>query len=255
MLGVIDIKADSALNQLVLIFGSCYILFDGGASLRLKVLKEVWITIVILATVGRADHRRDHRPCRATTCSAFLSSPCCSAPPSPRPIRQRWCRYSASSDQGPRGADGDERIGLQRCHRCDPHFRCARSRHGQGEFSCGDGALDLLKQAVVGIVAGGVTRLPGGAVDRARKIGDFLAEYAPVVTLMAVIGAYLGADDLQASGFMAVFVFGIVLGNKDVFGFRWKPGEAQKLDDYVRPLRSSCACSFSSCSAPRSISP
>ena len=50
--GAIDIKADSALNQLVLIFGSCYILFDGGASLRLKVLKEVWITIVILATVG-----------------------------------------------------------------------------------------------------------------------------------------------------------------------------------------------------------
>jgi NhaP-type Na+/H+ and K+/H+ antiporter len=50
--GVIDIKADSALNQLVLIFGSCYILFDGGASLRLKVLKEVWITIVILATAG-----------------------------------------------------------------------------------------------------------------------------------------------------------------------------------------------------------
>ena len=50
--GAIDIKADSALNQLVLIFGSCYILFDGGASLRLKVLKEVWITIVILATAG-----------------------------------------------------------------------------------------------------------------------------------------------------------------------------------------------------------
>ena len=50
--GLIDIKADSALNQLVLIFGSCYILFDGGASLRLKVLKEVWITIVILATAG-----------------------------------------------------------------------------------------------------------------------------------------------------------------------------------------------------------
>ena len=50
--GAIDIKADTALNQLVLIFGSCYILFDGGASLRLGILKEVWITIVILATVG-----------------------------------------------------------------------------------------------------------------------------------------------------------------------------------------------------------
>jgi len=50
---------------------------------------------------------------------------------------------------------------------------------------------------------------------------------------MAVIGAYLSADGLQASGFMAVFVFGIVLGNKDVFGFAMEPGEAQKLEDYV----------------------
>src|SRR3974390_1815564 len=48
----IDIKADSALNQLVLVFGSSYILFDGGASLRFTVLKEAWITIVVLATTG-----------------------------------------------------------------------------------------------------------------------------------------------------------------------------------------------------------
>src|SRR5262245_66611229 len=53
------------------------------------------------------------------------------------------------------------------------------------------------------------------------------------MTLMAVIGAYFAADGLEASGFMAVFVFGIVLGNKEALGFRMEPGEAQKLDDYV----------------------
>jgi len=58
-------------------------------------------------------------------------------------------------------------------------------------------------------------------------------DYAPVVTLMAVIGAYLGADGLQSSGFMAVFVFGIVLGNKDSFGFTMRAGEARRLDEYV----------------------
>src|SRR5476649_1012714 len=51
-LGLIDIKADSALNQIILLFGASYILFDGGASLRFSVLKHVWITIVTLATVG-----------------------------------------------------------------------------------------------------------------------------------------------------------------------------------------------------------
>src|ERR1700712_2794972 len=51
-LGLIDIKADSALNQIILLFGASYILFDGGASLRFNVLKRVWITIVVIATIG-----------------------------------------------------------------------------------------------------------------------------------------------------------------------------------------------------------
>src|SRR6266571_505824 len=51
-LGLIDIRADSALNQIILLFGASYILFDGGASLRLNVLKQVWITIVVIATIG-----------------------------------------------------------------------------------------------------------------------------------------------------------------------------------------------------------
>src|SRR5512140_868592 len=51
-LGLVDIKADSTVNQLILIFGSSYILFDGGASIKLKVLKEVWITLLVIATIG-----------------------------------------------------------------------------------------------------------------------------------------------------------------------------------------------------------
>src|SRR3978361_1853089 len=50
--GFIAVRADSALNQVILVFGACYILFDGGASLRFAVLKRVWITIVALATAG-----------------------------------------------------------------------------------------------------------------------------------------------------------------------------------------------------------
>jgi cell volume regulation protein A len=61
----------------------------------------------------------------------------------------------------------------------------------------------------------------------------FMAEYAPVVTLVAVISAYFAADGLHASGFMAVFVFGIVLGNKQTLGFQMQPGESQKLDEFI----------------------
>src|SRR5262249_30617235 len=55
----------------------------------------------------------------------------------------------------------------------------------------------------------------------------------PVVTLMAIIGTYFAADHLQSSGFIAVFVFGLVLGNKQAFGFAMDPDESRRLDDYA----------------------
>lgn len=49
--GAIDIKADSALNQLVLIFGSCYILFDGGASLLVPISRQATVKGRVVQTV------------------------------------------------------------------------------------------------------------------------------------------------------------------------------------------------------------
>jgi cell volume regulation protein A len=103
---------------------------------------------------------------------------------------------------------------------------------GSGEFSFVSSVFDLLKQSIIGIVAGAVLGYLA-ALLIAHERWSFLKEYAPAVTLVAVIGAYFAADGLQASGFMAVFVFGIVIGNKDSFGFKMSANEQQKLDDYV----------------------
>src|SRR5207342_1111572 len=103
---------------------------------------------------------------------------------------------------------------------------------GTGEFSLTSSILDLIKQSIIGIVAGvGLGYLAAILVAHERL--GFLANYAPVVTLVAVIGAYFAADGLQASGFMAVFVFGIMMGNKDSYGFKMRPGEQQRLNEYV----------------------
>jgi cell volume regulation protein A len=103
---------------------------------------------------------------------------------------------------------------------------------GTGKFSLVASLLGLLEQAAIGIIAGFVLGYLA-ALLIAHEKWAFLAEYAPVVTLVAVISAYFAADGLHASGFMAVFVFGIVLGNKETFGFQMETGEAQKLGEFV----------------------
>ncbi|NTW06074.1 MAG: sodium:proton antiporter, partial [Peptococcaceae bacterium] len=52
VMSLIDLPGESVANQLILAFGSALILFHGGMSLDLKVLKGVWKTIVFLATIG-----------------------------------------------------------------------------------------------------------------------------------------------------------------------------------------------------------
>src|SRR5258708_39532464 len=89
---------------------------------------------------------------------------------------------------------------------------------GTGEFSLASSLFDLLKQSAIGIVAG-ITLGYLAALLIAHERLAFLAEYAPVVTLVAGIGRYFAADGLQASGFMAGFVFGLRLRKKEAFGF------------------------------------
>jgi cell volume regulation protein A len=231
--GVIDIKTDSALNQLVLIFGACYILFDGGASLRLKVLREVWITIVVLATFGvlitaaitglAAYYLLGVPVVVALLLAATIAS---TDPATLVPVlRQVRIRDRVSQTVMSESAFNDATGAILT-------FAVLAIAMDKGEVSVSTVLLDLLKQASFGLIAGVILGYLAVLLIAHEKYG-FLQEYAPVVSLMAVIGAYLGADGLHASGFMAVFVFGIMIGNKDVFGFSMEGGEQEKLDDYV----------------------
>jgi cell volume regulation protein A len=232
-LGLVHIPADSALNQIILLFGASYILFDGGASLRFEVLKQVWITILVIATVGviitavitgLAAHYILGIPLIvALLLGATLAS---TDPATLVPIfRQIHIRDRVAQTVMSESAFNDA-IGAI------VTFTVLGIAMGTGEFSFASSVFDLFKQTVIGIVAG-VALGYMAAFLIAHEKWAFLAEYAPVVTLVAVIGAYFAADGLQASGFMAVFVFGIVLGNKETFGLQMEAGEAQKLGEFV----------------------
>jgi cell volume regulation protein A len=103
---------------------------------------------------------------------------------------------------------------------------------GSSDFALTANLRDLLKQSIGGVVIGGTMGYLSALLITHEKF-DFQAKYALVITLMAVIGTYLGAADTQTSGFAAVFVFGIIIGNKESFGFRMNVQEHKKLQEYV----------------------
>jgi cell volume regulation protein A len=111
-------------------------------------------------------------------------------------------------------------------------FAVVGAAMGTSEISLTSSIFELLQQSIIGVVIG-VALGYAAALLIAHERLAFLAEYAPIVVLVAVIGAYLAATGVQASGFMAVFVSGVMIGNKDAFGFRMKPGEARTLNEFV----------------------
>ncbi len=232
-LTLIDIAADSALNQIILLFGASYILFDGGAALRLQVLKQVWITIVVLATLGvlitaSIIALAAHLVFGLAPVLALLLGACIAStdPATLVPIfRQIRISQRVAQTVMSESAFNDAMAAILT-------FSVLAVATGSAEFSLAGALVDLIKQAAIGIAAG-VALGYLAALLIAHERWAVLAEYAPVVTLVAVIGAYFAASGLQASGFMAVFVFGIVLGNKEQFGFRMEEDEAQKLNEFV----------------------
>lgn len=232
-LGLVDIKANSAINQLILIFGSSYILFDGGASIRLKVLKEVWITIVLIATFGVlitgaitgavAYYFLGVPVIVALLLGAVLAS---TDPATLVPVfKQIRIKERVAQTVMSESAFNDAMGAILT-------FTVLGVAMGAGEFSAGDAVMDLLKQSLLGVLIGGILGYMAAFFISHQKFG-FLAEYAPVVTLMAVIGAYMSADGLHSSGFMAVFVFGILLGNQESLGFKHMHHDEVILEDFI----------------------
>ncbi len=231
--GMIDVKVDSTLNQLLLIFGSCYILFDGGASIRLSVLKKVWPTLLIISTFGVlisafvtayvAQYLLDLPFIFALLLGAVIAS---TDPATLVPVfRQVKIRAKVAQTVMSESAFNDAMGAILT-------FAVLVAATSNSQFSLASSLLSLLQQSVLGIVGGAILGYLA-ALFIAHEKYSFLAEYAPVVTIMSVAAAYLSVDSLNASGFMAVFVFGLVLGNKDMFGFKMAQGEEEKLEDFI----------------------
>jgi cell volume regulation protein A len=230
---MVAVPADSALNQLILLFGASYILFDGGASLRFRVMREVWITVVLLATVGLAVTAlitavaAYYLLAVPMVVAALLAAVISSTDPATLipvfkqvKIRERVAQTVISESAA------NDAVGAILT------FAVLIVATGSGALSVGHSLGLLGYQAVVGILIGAMAGYFASLFIAHERLG-FLQEHLPIVTLIVVTAAYLTAGELRASGFMAVFVAGVVLGNRERFGLRLAQAEAHRLEDFI----------------------
>ncbi len=236
LLGWLNIPATSTLSWTIIIFTASYILFDGGATLHLKVLSKVWISLLIIVTVGVvvtafltgfAAHWIIGVP---ITIGLLLGAAMCATDPATLVpvfkqvhVRDKVAQFvvSESALNDPMGAILTFVM-----------LPLVLGGASSGHINVGGDLIDLLVQAGIGIGIGLVLGYLGSFFVAHERYG-FLMEYMPLVTLIAVIGGYLGATGLHASGFMAAFIAGLVMGNMGYFGLSMQPGDEERFEDFV----------------------
>lgn len=215
-LGLINIPGSSALSEIILTFGAAYILFDGGVELNLKVLRKVWLTILLLATAGVMVTAI----VTGLAVKTFIGIPLIPAllvasiisstdPATIIPIfKQFKVKKKLAQTIISESAFNDATGAILT-------FTIV-SIITTGKFSIGHSITMFFVSAVGGIVIGAAVGLFFGFLISEHRLG-FLDEFSPVVSVIIVISAYVLAEFIHGSGFMAVFVAGIMIGNMDDF--------------------------------------
>jgi len=233
-LGLIDVPVGSTMNQIILIFGAAYILFDGGATLRLAILRQTWITITVISTLGilitggvtaiAAHALLDLGWPAALLLGAVIAStdPATLVPVFRQiPIRERVAQTVMSES-----AFNDAMGAILT-------FSLLATMSAGVDFSISSMLTDLIWQSGIGILIGALVGF-GLAWSIGHPRQAWLIEHASVLTLIMVIAAYLAADMLHASGFMAVFIVGIFHGNLDALNFKVSQDTAHQSEHYIQ---------------------
>ena len=231
--GVLNVPADSTMNQLILTIGACYLLFEGGATLRFSVLKEVWISLIALASLGvlltgaivsAAGIWLGLPVGVALVLGALTAStdPATLVPIFKQvPIKDRVSQ-TVMSESALNDAVG-----------AIATFSVVAFVLGTGEgFSVVNTAKDLIWEAGMGLALGAGIGYSAAFLMAHKKLGIF-SEVTPFVIILAVITVFLLADAIHASGFMAVFTCGVIIGNKESFNLPMDEHEHEYLEDYV----------------------
>lgn len=229
----VNVPAASTMNQLILTMGACYLLFEGGATLRFAVLKEIWITLLVIATIGVLI-----TGVITTGFAVWMGIPLMTAlvlgavtastdPATLVPIfKQVPIRDRVSQTVMSESALNDAMGAIAT-------FAVVAFVMSGGEaLSPAHMLKDLAWESGGGILVGGLVGYGAALLIAHTALGIF-RNNMPFLIVLAVIVAYLLADRLHASGFMAVFTCGVMIGNKESFGLDLHNQQHEYLEDYV----------------------
>ena len=215
---VVNIDSFPLINEIILTFGSAFILYEGGREVKLKILNEVKISVGLLASVGvfittiivaiTAHYALGLGIGGSLLLGATIAStdPAALIPvfrtiPIKNKLKQTVISESAFNDAFGAILFTSILTGITLTQKVGPMRT----------------ALELVFMIVIGVVVGAVIALIAVTLISDKKIGIF-HEYAPIVTTIVVVFAYEISERLGGSGYMAVFIAGLVTGNKKKFG-------------------------------------
>lgn len=231
--GILHVPAASIMNQMILTIGACYLLFEGGATLRFAVLREVWVTLLLISSLGVLI-----TGAVTTLAGAWLGLPLAIAlvlaavtastdPATLIPIfKQVPIKDRVSQTVMSESALNDAMGAIAT-------FSVVAFVMGSGGgFSVLGSLQTLLWEVGMGLFLGGVVGYSAAFLMAHQRFGIF-RETSPFVIILAVIAVYMLADSVHASGFMAVFTCGVMIGNKEAFGLPMDTHEHEYLEDYM----------------------
>ncbi|HBF8999058.1 TPA: cation:proton antiporter [Clostridioides difficile] len=227
----IDIRGFQIENQLILTFGSAFILYLGGKEISLKVLRNVKISVFLLATLGVVISAFIMQQVIGFTfgisaMTALLAGTIIAStdPATLVPIfnqvkikdRVKQTVISESAFNDATGAILTSAV-----------LAVILSN----KFSLGENIYELGTMVIVGVLVGLITGILLLKLVNDKPYGIF-KDFAPIISVISVVVAYELSTKLGGSGYMSCFIVGIITGNKKNFKI-WLSQKSYDADFYV----------------------
>ncbi|WP_373598136.1 cation:proton antiporter [Paraclostridium bifermentans] len=221
VLNIISIESFPIENNLILTFGSAFILYEGGREINLKVLNKVKVSVGLLATLGvvisavvvgfATSKIFPVSIMTALLIGAVIAStdPAALIPVFKQVAIKDKIKQTVVSESAFNDAVGAILVST------------LLAVITSGSFSLAESGKELVVSVVVGLIVGVAVGLLFSLLISDKKWGVFHS-YAPIISVLKVALAYEIATKLHGSGYMAVFITGLIAGNKKLFGL-WVP--------------------------------